>query len=203
MKQSAPSDSVIFDVNEEGVTLRFSLGALEALVSAVGEKARRGGVRPAPTIDPDQNSAQGLKLDSLLMSIKDAASILGVSRPTIYNLLKYNAIVAVKIGSRTMIPTQALRDYAASLKTYGPGTPSEGRVKPVLPSHAAPSGHRKLKFRAVMALTGLSRQQLFVRRNAGTFPPGVTLSSGVLGWDRADVDAWIANPAGYGAEPES
>jgi prophage regulatory protein len=57
-----------------------------------------------------------------------------------------------------------------------------------------------LKFKAVMARTGLSRQQLFVKRTAGTFPPGVTLSKGVLGWDQADVDAWIADPAGYRAK---
>lgn len=52
-----------------------------------------------------------------------------------------------------------------------------------------------------MARTGLSRQQLFVRGTAGTFPPGIALSKGVLGWDQANVDAWIADPTGYRGKP--
>jgi prophage regulatory protein len=58
-----------------------------------------------------------------------------------------------------------------------------------------------LRFKAVMARTGLSRQQLFVRGTAGTFPPGIALSKGVLGWDQANVDAWIADPTGYRGKP--
>ena len=72
-----------------------------------------------------------------------------------------------------------------------------GNAKRTSPAAAAPEASRRLRFKAVMVRTGLSRRELFVRRNAGTFPKGVMLSSGVLGWDRADVDAWIADPNGY------
>ncbi len=201
MNSSRPFESVAFDVSEAGVTVRLSLSALKALVSAVEDKAKAAEIFSQSPAQRDP--VQSLKPDSLLMSLNDSAKALGVSKPTIYNLLRYNAIKAVKLGSRTMIPTQALRDYAASLKTREPEAPGKEPKRLAPLPDATTGGHRKLKFRAVMALTGLSRQQLFVRRNAGTFPPGVTLSSGVLGWDQADVDAWIADPAGYRAEPES
>jgi prophage regulatory protein len=139
--------------------------------------------------------------EPILVSVNNAAAMLGLSRPTIYNLLNAGALHAVKSGGRTLIPTQALRDYAESLEAYAPAAQGGEKVDPSLAAEAAPPANRMLRFKAVMARTGLSRQQLFVRRTTGTFPPGITLSRGVLGWDQADVDAWIADPAGYRAKP--
>lgn len=139
--------------------------------------------------------------EPILVSVNGAAAMLGISRPTIYKLLNSGALRAVKSGGRTLIPTQALRDYAGSLAPYVRAAQSLEKVRPALPVEAGPPGRRMLRFKAVMARTGLSRQQLFVRRTAGLFPPGVTLSRGVLGWDEAEVDAWIADQADYRATP--
>lgn len=139
--------------------------------------------------------------EPLLLSINDAATMLATSRATLYKLLKTSALRAVKCGGRTLIPTQALREYVESLAAYVPAAQEAEKVKPASPAEAAPPGNRILRFKAVMARTGLSRQQLFVRRGAGTFPPGITVSRGVLGWHQADVDAWIADPASYRVKP--
>jgi prophage regulatory protein len=139
--------------------------------------------------------------EPILVSVNNAAAMLGISRQTIYKLLNAGALRAVKGGGRTLIPTQALREYAESLAVYVPAAQSGVEPKPALSVEAAPPGKRMLRFKAVLARTGLSRQQLFVRRTAGTFPPGVTLSKGVLGWDQADVDDWLVDPANYRAKP--
>ena len=118
MKSTMPPESASFSVSEYGVTLQLSIGALVALVGAVEEKGRGGETPSTPTTQPTENPDRGMRLDSLLLSIKEGASILGISRPTIYNLLKGNAIRAVKLGGRTLINTQSLRDYAASLPTF-------------------------------------------------------------------------------------
>ncbi|AOJ38490.1 AlpA family transcriptional regulator [Burkholderia lata] len=47
--------------------------------------------------------------------------------------------------------------------------------------------------------TGLSRSTIYARMKAGTFPQSVRLGVRSVAWRRADVDAWIADPAGYRA----
>ena len=135
------------------------------------------------------------QVNVILLSVNDAAAALGTSRPTLYKMLNSGALRAVRMGGRTMIPAQALRDYAASLAAYVPETFGEEDATATTAREA--TSPRKLRFKAVLEMTGLSRRQLFERRNAGTFPPGVTVSRGVLGWDKEDVEAWIADPAAY------
>ncbi|WP_244135889.1 helix-turn-helix transcriptional regulator [Burkholderia vietnamiensis] len=48
--------------------------------------------------------------------------------------------------------------------------------------------------------TGLSRSTIYARMKAGTFPQSVRLGARSVAWRRADVDAWIADPAGYRIE---
>lgn len=52
-------------------------------------------------------------VDKLLLSITEAAYALGVSRPTIYNLLKTGNFPVVRIGGRTMISADGLRKWVA------------------------------------------------------------------------------------------
>jgi excisionase family DNA binding protein len=65
--------------------------------------------------------------DPILVSVNSAAAMLGISRPTIYKLLNAGALRAVKSGGRTLIPMQALREYAASLPAYVP--PRSGELE--------------------------------------------------------------------------
>ena len=58
----------------------------------------------------------------VLVSVEEAAEMLRVSRATFYKLLNSGAVRAVKNGRRTLIPMQALRDYAESLSSYAPAS---------------------------------------------------------------------------------
>jgi len=60
----------------------------------------------------------------LLVSIKDAQSIIGRGRWTVYNLIAHGEIEAVKAGSSTLVKVDSLRRYVESL--------APAKVKPML-----------------------------------------------------------------------
>ncbi|GJH04486.1 AlpA family transcriptional regulator [Paraburkholderia terrae] len=52
----------------------------------------------------------------------------------------------------------------------------------------------------VVAATGLPLSTIYGRIKAGTFPAPVKIGVRSVGWRRCDIDAWLANPAGYKTE---
>lgn len=57
-----------------------------------------------------------------------------------------------------------------------------------------------LRRKQVEAATGLSRSTIYDRLRAKTFPPRVQLGPRAVGWRAGDIDAFLADPAGYRAE---
>lgn len=53
-------------------------------------------------------------MDKIVYSITEAASALGVSRPTVYKLLRVPGFPAARIGGRWVIPVDALHDWVIS-----------------------------------------------------------------------------------------
>lgn len=51
----------------------------------------------------------------------------------------------------------------------------------------------------VEAATGLSRSSIYQRIKEKTFPAAVQLGPRAVGWRAGDIDAFLANPAGYKA----
>lgn len=50
-----------------------------------------------------------------LIKVDEVASMLQVSRWTVYRLIKERQLVSVKVGSSRRVPVQAVRDYIAAL----------------------------------------------------------------------------------------
>lgn len=59
-----------------------------------------------------------------------------------------------------------------------------------------------LRLKQVEMETGISRSSIYRGVRAGTFPSSISLGARSVGWRRGDIDAWLANPAGYRA-PEA
>lgn len=57
-----------------------------------------------------------------------------------------------------------------------------------------------LRRKQVEQETGLSRSTIYLRIKLKTFPPPVQLGPRAVGWRRGDIDAFLANPAGYRAK---
>lgn len=50
-------------------------------------------------------------MDKLAYSITEAAKLLGISRPTLYTLVNKPEFPAFKVGGRTLISTEGLREW--------------------------------------------------------------------------------------------
>ena len=53
-------------------------------------------------------------MDKLAYSITEAAQVLGVSRPTVYALIKQPGFPVFQIGSRKLVSVEGLRDWIRS-----------------------------------------------------------------------------------------
>ena len=53
----------------------------------------------------------GVDLEPLAVSAPEAARLLGVSKPTIYQYIHQDGFPAFKLGTRTLISVDGLRDW--------------------------------------------------------------------------------------------
>lgn len=53
-------------------------------------------------------------VDKVTLSITETAAALGVSRPTVYTLLHKRGFPAFKVGGRTLVSAEGLREWVAS-----------------------------------------------------------------------------------------
>ena len=53
-------------------------------------------------------------MDKLAYSITEAAQVLGVSRPTVYALIKQQGFPVFQIGGRKLVSVEGLRDWIRS-----------------------------------------------------------------------------------------
>lgn len=68
-------------------------------------------------------------------------------------------------------------------------------------SDRGPPAPAFFRMRDVLRITGLSRPTLYRRIAVRRFPPPVHLGGRACGWPNAALQAWIADPNGYGAAP--
>lgn len=59
--------------------------------------------------DPSQNNEKKIFRDPIAISASEAATLLGVSKPTIYTLMRRTDFPSFKIGARSLISLDGLR----------------------------------------------------------------------------------------------
>lgn len=59
---------------------------------------------------------------------------------------------------------------------------------------------RIVRIKSVLDRTGLSRATLYRKIKDGTFPRQSRISIHCAGWHESEINAWVANPAGYRAD---
>lgn len=62
------------------------------------------------------------KLEPLAVSAAEAARLLGVSRPKVYNLMSREDFPAFRLGGRTLISVEGLRRWVAAQAEGGVGS---------------------------------------------------------------------------------
>lgn len=94
--------------------LRSAIDVLEQIAShpyrtIVNEASER--------VPPPGPNPQELPPEKLAYSIKEAAAVVGVGRTTLWKAITEERLLAVKLGTRTLIPSDALRAWISSLPT--------------------------------------------------------------------------------------
>lgn len=51
--------------------------------------------------------------EKLALSVAETAAVLGVSKPTVYELLRQDGFPRLKVGARTLIPKQGLETWVS------------------------------------------------------------------------------------------
>ena len=89
----------------------------------VDEVLRRLEVTPAPQVEPmhldnsiPQHSSPGTKMT---VSVQEAAAMIGISKPTMYALIREGDIPCVHVGKKIVIARQAILDWLSEGENYG------------------------------------------------------------------------------------
>ncbi len=67
------------------------------------------------------------KVQKIALSIDETADALGVSRPTVYNLLHRRDFPAFKVGGRTLVSAEGLQRWVALQAEGGEKSSAEGQ----------------------------------------------------------------------------
>lgn len=94
--------------------LRAAIDVFEEIASAPYREERPAEVAPPP---PAPLPPRELPTEKLAYTIKEAAIALGLGKTTLYAAMKAGAFKVVKIGNRTLIPSDGLRAWFESLPT--------------------------------------------------------------------------------------
>ncbi len=74
-------------------------------------------------------------LPARLLTVREAVRVLGISRSTVYALMKGGKLASVKIGRARRFPVEAIDEYLAGLPIQlGVSAPEEGAVPSPRPS---------------------------------------------------------------------
>ena len=94
--------------------LRSAIDVLEQIAS---DPYRTTLNEASETVPPPAPNPQELPPEKLAYSIKEAAAVVGVGRTTLWKAITEERLLAVKLGTRTLIPKDALRAWISSLPT--------------------------------------------------------------------------------------
>jgi excisionase family DNA binding protein len=75
---------------------------------------------PSRFVGPVPQAGRFLVSARLLHSPEEAASILGVSRTCVYDLIRTGQLRSVKLGKARRIPSEALREFVEGLSVGSP-----------------------------------------------------------------------------------
>jgi len=96
--------------------LRAAIDVFEEIASVPHGEPRPTEVAPPPPSPPSPPPRE-LPAEKLAYTVKEAAIALGLGKTTLYAAMKAGAFKVVKLGNRTLIPSDGLRAWFESLPT--------------------------------------------------------------------------------------
>ena len=115
MSQMKHRDARVFALCQH---LRAAIDVLEQIASEPFQPPTKT-APDAPSIPPPP--PREIPPEKLVYTTKEAAAALGIGRTTLWKAISDGRLAALKLGSRTLIPADALRQWIASLPQSRPG----------------------------------------------------------------------------------
>ena len=109
MAQMKHRDARVFALCQH---LRAAIDVLEQIASEPFQPPRKT-APDAPSLTPAP--PPGIPPEKLAYTVKEAAAVLGIGRTTLWQAISDGRLVALKVGSRTLIPADTLRQWFASM----------------------------------------------------------------------------------------
>lgn len=98
--------------------LKLAIDLLEQIASDPYRPPEK--VSPQPIEPPAPIPPPELPREKLTYTMKEASLALGIGKTSLWKAMSDGRLAAIKLGSRTLIPAEALRQWIASLPRYGP-----------------------------------------------------------------------------------
>jgi excisionase family DNA binding protein len=120
MAQMKHRDARVFALCQH---LRAAIDVLEQIASEPFQPPRKT-APDAPSVTPAPPPE--ILPEKLAFMIKEAAAALGIGTATLWRAISDGKLVALKLGGRTLIPADSLRQWVASMPRRGrqsPGSP--------------------------------------------------------------------------------
>lgn len=95
--------------------LRAAIDVFEQIASEPHRQERDIEVAPTPQPALQTPPVRELPIEKLAFTVKEAATALGIGKTTLYEAMRAGAFEVVKLGNRTLIPSDGLREWLASL----------------------------------------------------------------------------------------
>jgi excisionase family DNA binding protein len=115
MAQMKHRDARVFALCQH---LRAAIDVLEQIASEPFQPPTKT-LPEAPSVTPAP--PREIPPEKLVYTTKEAAAALGIGRTTLWKAISDGRLAALKLGSRTLIPADALRQWIASLPQSRPG----------------------------------------------------------------------------------
>ena len=109
MAQMKHRDARVFALCQH---LRAAIDVLEQIASEPFQPPRKTAL-DAPSLTPAP--PPGIPPEKMTYTMKEAAAALGIGRMTLWQAVSDGKLVALKLGSRTLIPAEAIRQWIATL----------------------------------------------------------------------------------------
>ena len=100
----------------------YTMEQVENIVELVIQKLlQRGTVTTEPNLD-NSISQRPKPSTKMTLSVNEAAELIGISRPKVYDLLRDGTLPSIHVGKKIVIPKQAVIDWLSEGENNGKET---------------------------------------------------------------------------------
>ena len=112
---------VVITLTDQTAVL-YTREQVENIVEMIIQKLFQRGSVPTETLLDNSISQQPKPSTKMTLSVNEAAELIGISRPKVYDLLRDGTLPSIHVGKKIVIPRQAVIDWLSEGESNGKET---------------------------------------------------------------------------------